>query len=220
VGTILGAFTEHGFGAAGYDIIHHSEFESITTASGFMTGLQLLRRLKDNEGLAHWATVCSSWVWMSRGSTQRSVSNILGSEACQSVAEGNMQVARMVLLLMLVAAKRAYWILEQPNTSLMPSHPDMKFLAGLTTFLHTFTWMGMFGAGTKKPTKLLSNSEMVMSLRRRLDNERSADWDSSGTVLKRPSGVQGLKGLKDRPGIRKPCKESDSGGSGIKDLIC
>jgi hypothetical protein len=130
-----------------------------------------------------------------------------------------MQVARMVFLLMLVAAKRAPWIPEQPSTSLMPSHPDMKFLAGLSPFLHTFAWMGMFGSGTKKPTRLLSNSEMVKALRRRLDNQRAADGDSSGTVLKRPSGVQGTKGLKDRLGIRKPSKESDSGGSGIVDLV-
>ena len=130
MGEVQRAFNQNGCKARGFDIINHpgySDVESITTDEGFCTALQYIRRLKTAKGLAHWATVCSTWVWMSRGSTGRSQS-ILGNVNSEPVAEGNMQVSRMVLLIMLIVAKSARWILEQPLSSLMPDHPDMAAL--------------------------------------------------------------------------------------------
>jgi len=58
--------------------------------------------------------------------------------------------------------------------------------------------MGMFGAATKKATKLLSHSQLVHRLHVRLDASRASEWDSAGTTVRLSDGrVQGTSCLKD-----------------------
>lgn len=202
VGSVHRAFAQRGFCAAGFDIINvpdHPEFQSITTDCGFMSALQLIRRLRTARGLSHWATVCSSWIWMSRSSTKRSIENPLGNLASEPVREGNAQVARMAVLIFFVLAKSAHWVLEQPGSSLMHEHPEMKRLHQLCGWNVIRTWMGMYGAATKKPTSLASNNGLVHRLRRTLDLSRAAEWNNSDSIEHLSDGrVSGKAGLKDR----------------------
>ena len=197
VGTIHTAFSKNGLSAQGFDIIRNAQYESISTATGFLTALNLVRRMRTALAMAHFATVCSSWVWLSRGSTKRSNINVLGCSSSASAQEGNLQVSRMVLLMMFIAAKRCKWVLEQPATSLMDRHPDMKVVAPWTEIR---TWMGMFGATVKKPTKLFANTEMILQLHRRLDPTRASEWNAGEAITRRTANgrVQGTRALKDR----------------------
>eukprot|EP00969_Alexandrium_andersonii_P071648 3163132-Alexandrium_andersonii.AAC.1 len=62
---------------------------------------------------------------MSRSSTGRD-KNIMGSNTSKAAREGNIMVARMLLLLLLLQARRCTWLLEQPGTSCMHQYPKFK----------------------------------------------------------------------------------------------
>ena len=55
---------------------------------GFMRCVQACLQLVPN-GLLHCGPPCSSFVWVSRGSTRRSKQNVLGSKSAPSVQEAN-----------------------------------------------------------------------------------------------------------------------------------
>ena len=103
--------------------------------------LAVVRRMRSGS-LLMCAPVCSSWVWMSRSTTLRSRILPLGDVSLASVAAGNLQVARLVLLLVLVSHWGCSWVVEQPMTSLMWMHPRFQALfrstavQRLTTALH------------------------------------------------------------------------------------
>ena len=80
----------------------------------------------EEHGCLWMAPVCSSWVFMSRGSTERSPACPLGVGL--AAARGNTMMSRAVLLARLAHARRVSWYVEQPQTSLMPRHPRWQEL--------------------------------------------------------------------------------------------
>lgn len=100
---------------------------TINTCSCHRSCINLVRHLRRN-GLLFAAPVCSSWVWMSRGSTFRSKERPLGDERVECVQQGNLQVSRLVLVLLYASFSGCTWIVEQPVSSLMWSHPRMEWL--------------------------------------------------------------------------------------------
>ena len=82
-------------------------------------------------------------------------------------------VPRCCLLLNLRDALGVGWFVEQPGSSLMLLHNRVANLFKCKVR----TWMGMFGAPTKKPTYLLGGmwAPWVMSLKRALDNSIQFD---------------------------------------------
>ena len=87
--------------------------------------INLVRRLRGH-GLLFAAPVCSSWVWMSRAF--RSKEHPLGDERVECVRQGNLQVARLVLVLLYASFLGCTWIVEQPMSSLMWNHPRVEWL--------------------------------------------------------------------------------------------
>ena len=73
---------------------------------------------------------------------------------------GNLCVVRFVLLVLVAYARGCIWAVEQPGSSLMPSHPRMKMLLQLATDaimpaqLLVRMWMGGYGHFSAKPTKI------------------------------------------------------------------
>jgi hypothetical protein len=70
---------------------------NINTPAGFALALWGLLRMRPR-GLLVMAPVCSSWVFLSRSTTQRSKTAPLGSDNVTCVEEGNLMVARCALL--------------------------------------------------------------------------------------------------------------------------
>ena len=172
---------------------------------GIYNAIAIARRLKPVTGLQTFATVCSTWVWISRSSTRRSPGNPLGNTSSDVVAGANAMVSRMVLLILFLSARFIAWILEQPASSLMAQHPRMRMLkelnahsgtAGLSEFHETNTNMGAFGAATKKPTKLYSSEKWVAQLSRSLPAGYKPD-PKVQTVTIANGKVSGGKDLKD-----------------------
>ena len=145
----------------------------LCSARGFVYAVWLVLATQC-QGLNWFATVCSSWVWMSRATTRRSRQDIYGRVDLPSCHAGNIQTARSALLMLLCACRHVWWALEQPATSLMEHHPAMKHLKRLASTVggHFFAWskvqtyMGAFAGDTCKPLNIYSNARWIASLAR------------------------------------------------------
>lgn len=95
----------------------------------------------------------------SRGSTWRSQTSPLGRGDSEVVQQANEMVGRVLILLMICAAKGCWWVLEQPQSSIMERHPLFQRFLRLqhVSVRKLHTCMGWFGAGSKKPTYLYSS---------------------------------------------------------------
>lgn len=106
---------------------------------------------------ALYMQVCSSWTAVNRGTSRRSAATPLGDTAVASVALGNLLAVRSAILIWVLEAAGAVWIVEQPLSSLLWHHPRMEgVLRGLRCFRLTVC-MCDFGAPTLKPTLLVGN---------------------------------------------------------------
>jgi hypothetical protein len=173
VAAITRSFEQAGLSAMGYDFLKDPLYNDINGDAGFMCVVSLVLSLDPIQGFLWLATVCSSWVWMSRGSTGRSMEFPLGIP-CLSTDNGNKMVARCALLMLLAIAMGSAWCLEQPMTSLMAMHPALQWLKERAGCLSNAAWfevktyMGAFEADTRKPSILYGNRRMVLSLARSL----------------------------------------------------
>ncbi len=186
------AFRRASLSSFAYDIKLETMSHDILHPQGFIEALRLCLALVPG-GLAHLAPVCSTWVWMSRGSTGRTLATPLGSPQSRPVAEGNRMVARVALLLMVLHCRAAAWILEQPGSSLMLHHPRLQYLKGRLPWHEVRTSMGAFGAPTPKATVLYASDEWALALGRK----QPQGLKSEGVVKKIAKGrVQGGPRLK------------------------
>ena len=201
VGAIADAFRSHGYSSAEWDIKYSSTMHNACEPEGMANQLLLAQQLKVG-GLAHWATVCSTWVFVSRSSTGRSMTSPEGNEKQECVRIGNCQCARMCLTIMLLIACNKHWIVEQSGTSLMRHSMWVRHIRSHAKTFLSRSWMGMFGGATQKAVELLSGSEWSCSLYRKRDVSRDSQWkatngvqhespDSTGRV--RVTGHNGLK---------------------------
>ena len=95
----------------------------------------------------------------SMGSTLRSKSRPLGRRDSRKVQEGNVMVARCMILCLLASARACWWILEQPGSSIMHHHPTFqKALRLLRGVRRLRLCMRNYGGKTKKATVLFSRN--------------------------------------------------------------
>ena len=93
---------------------------NMLSPAGFLFSLGVALRIIRG-GFAHFAPVCSTWVWVSRHSTSRSYIHPLGRPGQQIVGEANIMAARVVLLTALLIGRGVWVTIEQPVSSLMRS---------------------------------------------------------------------------------------------------
>lgn len=201
--TIQRAFVVHeGMRAAAFDKSYADEAQSFTTDIGFLHSVVLALRLRAR-GLSFWATVCSTWVFMSRSSTGRDETCPLGSARFQCVQDANLMVARFALLVRMLAAKSCAFGLEQPATSLMAKHPRVVQLSKVRAELLNGEWtqvqtyMAAFGTPIHKPTLLFGSGAWIRGLVRPLPAGFIKTVDVSKKELNR-HGVVGVTGISDK----------------------
>ena len=181
LGRIASWGTKCGYNCATFGYKDNHIMEDALGIEGFLTLLRLTMSIRE-EGLAHWATVCSSWVFLCRDITGRASDRPLGWTEHESVRAGNTQVARMALVLMLQFVFGIHFIVEQPASSIMKAAPWMAHMRHMVKFWYTSLWMGMYGADTQKPTQLMSASFWSSFLGVRRDTTRDAEWSSTQLV--------------------------------------
>ena len=216
VGMVHKAFERRGFVSLAYDINQFlgdrdvSDFNDFCNVRGLLLACRWLSRQRWG-GASHWATVCSTWVWLSRSSTHRSESSPLGrGETSRVVSEANEMVATMSALIRWSLAKQGVFILEQPATSLMIKHPRLAALkldlSRRLSWHETRMHMGAWGAPTMKPSVLYGNVP-VSILKRPLsaaDKLRIKERSSEHKVTEidawgRVAGSEGLKATQEYP---------------------
>ncbi|CAL1129927.1 unnamed protein product [Cladocopium goreaui] len=151
-----------GRSAMPFDVELSSEMD-LLTPSGFANALFYACNLKPGSGHMT-APVCSTFVFMSRGSTLRSRTRPLGRSDSQAVRDGNVLAARAFILCLVCAAKFVWWLLEQPGSSCMELHPLFQHMLKMLTIHKLGINMSDFGAPTTKRTLLYSSHREVENL--------------------------------------------------------
>ena len=87
--------------------------------TGFLMALLIAFKLSFG-GMGLIALKCSSFIWMSRGSTQRSLGEPMGrDQTIQSVVDSNCLAARSALLMYIIHVGMSLLLLENPKGSLV-----------------------------------------------------------------------------------------------------
>ena len=167
------AWAESGYRAVPLEILLNPEYMDILSPKGFVLGLLIALKCKTMRSFAMLATVCSTWVFMNRGTSGRSIWRPMGDYWKPSVKAANIMVSRMVLLKYILEAKRVFWMLEQPVSSIQTEHFRLQeFAANMvsagTPLRRAFTWMGAFNAETAKGSVLYSTRPDVSKFAREL----------------------------------------------------
>ena len=208
VGRLTQSFRNAGYSALRFEFNDGGADQNALSSHGMLTQLVYALRCFDGTALTHWGTVCSSWVWICRATSGRSEVNPLGFLDRKPVREGNTMVARMAVVLWLLACKQVSWVLEQPRSSLMELHPFLVELQSVLGWESINTFMGAFGAETQKPTKLKGNVRWLQTLKRKLSANDRARMGRSDTAIrlephpcgrKRCTGSKTLKQTQEYP---------------------
>ena len=82
-------------------------------------------------------------------------------EAC---INANYLVARLVLLLFISAAKKMFYVVEQPSGSLLQFHTNFQAFCKKIQMWRKFVSMGEYGAGSEKGTWLYSGALAALGI--------------------------------------------------------
>ena len=145
----------------------HGQSHDILTPLGFLTCLSAVMHIK-RHGFLFLAPPCSTWVWMSHGSTGRRRNNAMGDPHNNYVKSQNRLVSRLCHIIWLACKRGVFVIIEQPQDSCMELHPRLAHL--LKRFrMGTFKLdMGAYGAFSQKPTKLWGTAPWLHKMTKKL----------------------------------------------------
>ena len=187
VGNIARAFNRNGHVASQFDYERNAQFENILTADGFMIALRQIR-CQVQGGMQHVATVCSTWVYLSRASTGRTAACPEGDTSIRIVRSANCMAGRVALLVVFGCCLSQAIIHENPLTPLLSASKYFTWVRD--TLRQTlgqnwdeyFTWLGAFGHDLQKPTQLLSNRAFCRRLYRAMTSEERGLCDSNAAA--------------------------------------
>jgi hypothetical protein len=115
-------------------------------------------------GQALLAPVCSTWVWISRGSTRRSLSFPEGLVFTSCVWEANVMACRTLLIVLLLDAKGVMVILEQPVTSILENFWAFMWISRRIKFYKIRISLNNFGHASTKPVWVYSNRSFIREI--------------------------------------------------------
>ena len=78
-----------GLRGLGYDKIHDRSHQNMMSGLGFCCALCWLLRVTPDDGFVWLDTLCSSWIWLSRGTTRRTRALPRGDQSSSAVVTGN-----------------------------------------------------------------------------------------------------------------------------------
>ena len=143
----------------------------VLTGVGFLAALQGLRRLR-RQGLYWSAPPCSTWVWVSRGSSGRSLCRVRGRRYLKQIATANKIMRRAVYLAEYAVRKGAFFCFEQPSSSLASLYPPLKRFLRRNDAAEISVPLGMHGAVSEKRVTLYTNAPYLAELGVRMDPRR------------------------------------------------
>ena len=204
-------FQFYGYRGYAYERENRQDVNNFTGAAGFVTAIGLAFQMDTRAAIASLACVCSSWIWASRSATGRSVAYPLGRDDRAGVSTGNWQVARAVMIMGFLLVRGLDWLLEQPMSSCLKTHPLFQWLlrkwAG-KIFAFTFN-MHLFGVPTEKQTTVYTTCEWIAELMQHAYSRRAPDGHHC-LVTKVWNPLKGVSGGWDVTGIPHALKNSQT----------
>ena len=209
-------WSEQGRKAVPMEILLNTEYMDILSPKGFVFALILALKCKTRGAFSMLATVCSTWVFLNRATSGRSIWKPLGNENHGSVRAANVMVSRVALLQYVLEAKRVFWLWEQPASSIQIEHDRMQeFVVNMklakSPVLRTFTWMGAFNAESPKGSYLYSTHPDVAKFTRALPTDFVASNLNVSHAFVDPAGktrTSGGAGLKNTQGYTREFAEA------------
>ena len=110
-----------------YDINKDSVYMDLLTGPGFLKAVALTLRLKE-QGLLFAGLPCGSFVFISTGTHRRSRARPWGEEHREFVQQGNCLGSRFALLICIAVVRRAVYLIENPQCSILFWLPPLKWL--------------------------------------------------------------------------------------------
>lgn len=158
VQSITNGFRTCGYTSESFDKISDPAMD-MNTLSGFHMVCMLVLRIRPL-GFLWAAPPCSSWVFLSKSTTGRKPWCPLGFQDNPRVSWNNVLVHRLCCLLELATCFEIFWIVEQPTSSTLWSHPRcVKMLERHGALIQkTHTYMGMYGGDSQKGMKLVGTA--------------------------------------------------------------
>ena len=111
---------KRGYPSVGFDI-EKSQYHDANSSCGLIGMVSGCGRRREGS-LTQWDAPCSTWVFMCRAQTQRSLLEPEGPRSTTRIPcvdWANQQVSRMAAMWLLLLALSCEFVLEQPNSSLM-----------------------------------------------------------------------------------------------------
>ena len=123
--------------------------------------------------------------------------SVMGHETRDDVMLANRTAAHVGFLITLACVRSLYFVVEQPQGSVLEQHPAMCSALEVAHARRSITWQGAFGHAIPKPTWLYSNySDIAMEQTRgakpataprpdgRYSSVGQTGWFSGGVLLK------------------------------------
>ena len=166
-GGIAKAMQEEGLRVIRYDITLDARRHDITTDAGLDDLLASLVRVPFG-GLAWFAPPCSSWVWLSRGTYDRSVANPAGDTSQARVRAANRIAELTAKVTKVCDALGIHWVLEQPRASLMLRFGPIAEVVQAAGVTRVAVELGRVGADSVKPLTLHGTAPWLGAVRRQI----------------------------------------------------
>ncbi len=183
----------------------------VLTPAGLIRLLFAVLRLRPG-GLLWGAPPCSTWAWVSRGSTGR-VDRVEGNwNRSERILGQNALVERLGLVLRLMRGQDVHWVIENPRQSIIWDYPGMAAAkAAYRDQVRTVTCeLGAYGADTPKPVTLVGTAPWLGTFDRvKCSRARLAEIKAKGIKtahvyydtrgIKRVQGSKALKATQEYP---------------------
>jgi hypothetical protein len=159
----------------------------------------MLSVLRCHRGAVCWsAPPCSTWVWLSRHSTGRSPQNIYGNLRSHYIRSQNALVTRLSLLLQLCNLRGVFYIIEQPHSTIMWDHPDLKRVLedARHPVFRVDMDLGAWSLDNQKPTTLVGTAPWLPQLGRRMSQSERLALKMNDARVETAVKYQDKKGIK------------------------
>ena len=163
---ISNAAARRGLVSIGYDKSYSaSDINDINSLAGFKRAMQLAMRVRPH-GSIWCAPVCSSWTWISRSSTGRSVSCAQGDTDRTRTRQSNFMVVRLALILLVAWLRGVHLFMENPVSSVIQHFSPMREVVQCLLTHRVVCHLCSFGADTQKSVAIWSTTPLVSKLYR------------------------------------------------------
>ena len=146
-------FEFYGHRGSPFDKLYNKNMD-VTTLPGLAIAIVFVLRIIAG-GVCIGGPECSTWVWIARGHTKRSITNIMGDQTRSDISEGNRMNLAVSILCTIMASWGVFWLMENPVTTLFFKTVNMIAAIAHSSAKHVNLKLRRFGHQSAKPVTLV-----------------------------------------------------------------